>query len=110
MSVGQRQRDVRRRCACASAFTLVELLVVIGVIAVLIGLLLPTLHRVRESAQATACASNVRQIVALMQIYSQSNDGRLPYQALDIYDWSGALTPLGKGASGFRCPADDNPR
>src|SRR5439155_10559535 len=78
--------------------------------ALLLALLLPTLHRVGASAEVTTCASNVRQIVSLMQIYTQGNDGRLPYQALDIYDWSGALTPLGRGASVFRCPADDNPR
>src|SRR4051794_1974744 len=55
------------------AFTLVELLVVIGIIAVLISVLLPTLARARASAQRAACLSNLRTIMQMMNIYAAEN-------------------------------------
>lgn len=60
------------------AFTLVELLVVLAIIAVLAALLLPVLARARESARATACLSNLHQIGIALQIYVQENNNKLP--------------------------------
>src|SRR5438552_948282 len=63
------------------AFTLVELLVVIGIIAVLIGVLLPVLGRAREQANQTVCMSNLRQVALAFVQYANENKGWLPASA-----------------------------
>ncbi|MDI9430378.1 MAG: type II secretion system protein [Sedimentisphaerales bacterium] len=60
------------------AFTLIELLVVIAIIAVLMGILLPALSRVREQARTQSCASRVRQHVLAFTMYADGNDSKLP--------------------------------
>jgi prepilin-type N-terminal cleavage/methylation domain-containing protein/prepilin-type processing-associated H-X9-DG protein len=61
-----------------AAFTLVELLVVIGIIAVLVGILLPSLARARESAKSTQCAAQLRNLGQALLMYANENGGKLP--------------------------------
>jgi prepilin-type N-terminal cleavage/methylation domain-containing protein/prepilin-type processing-associated H-X9-DG protein len=73
-SFPQQRRSVLRT---AAAFTLVELLVVIGIIAVLISILLPTLSSARRAANVVQCSSNMRQVANAMLMYIQNNKGKL---------------------------------
>lgn len=79
-----------RRPQTATGFTLVELLVVIGIIAVLIAILLPALKRAQKSARAVACASNLRQLALAHQMYMGDHKGK---SVIDTLWWVSDMSP-----------------
>ena len=94
----------------SGGFTLVELLVVIGIIAVLIAVLLPALSQARASAQRTQSASNMRQIGIALLMYADGNRGYFPEVTHGIppnRSWIYSLKPYVGEVDQIRiCPAD----
>ena len=98
-------------------FTLIEILVVLGIIAVLSGIAFPTLSMVRASAKNTQCLANLRQLDAPLRMYSQANSDRIPIAnmlpEIGLNGPEEGLPQLLKGyidpvSEVWLCPADDD--
>jgi prepilin-type processing-associated H-X9-DG protein len=114
-SLGCFAHSARARESSRIAFTLVELLVVIGILTILAGLLLPALSSAEHRAKSARCLSNLRQLGLAVRVYSDENQGRLPRTrdeaqtnaAEALPGISQVLVPQVHGvAEVFKCPAD----
>jgi prepilin-type N-terminal cleavage/methylation domain-containing protein/prepilin-type processing-associated H-X9-DG protein len=101
---------VRARNLRWTAFTLIELLVVIAIIALLMGVLLPSLSRARQQARKIACLSNLRQMGIALETYLPDAEYRLPPSSCHIQGpndhWLHVLARYTREQLLFRCPSD----
>ncbi|MGB7158809.1 MAG: type II secretion system protein [Tepidisphaeraceae bacterium] len=113
----------RRGSTQRGAFTLVELLVVIGIIALLVSLLLPALQKAKEAANVANCLSNLRQIGIGFQLYGHLNKDQMPLMVERYWTqgtrpgligggrgrtWAGLLRDVAKvPVQAFKCPSEN---
>jgi prepilin-type N-terminal cleavage/methylation domain-containing protein len=90
-----------------AGFTLAELLVVIGIVAVLLALLLPAIGKARRAARSVSCLSQLHQISLAFQQHATTHGGRLPNPLAANISWEESLIPYVQTSAVFRCPADD---
>jgi prepilin-type processing-associated H-X9-DG protein/prepilin-type N-terminal cleavage/methylation domain-containing protein len=77
----------RRHQRLARGLTLVEILVVIGIVSLLLAILFPALRKARVAAQSIKCASNLRQLMMACTMYANDHEGSWPPGAADMYAW-----------------------
>lgn len=139
LSSKQRTMNPLKHRSKSGAFTLVELLVVIGIIAILAALIFPSLTRAKKKTNEIVCLNNLKQLGVAMNMYMHDNNDKLPYAAIEMFEatasvsrlmvWDsllhqyigGSLTedqlwnplaslPLAKELLVLKCPSDLSPR
>jgi len=91
-----------------AGFTLVELLVVVGIIAILAAMLLPVFARAREKARTAACASNLRQVGLAAALYAEDAGGLYPprFTVLRRVSWWDVVEPYVRNEAVWYCPSE----
>lgn len=98
-------KSIGSQGVCVRAFTLVELLVVIAVIAILCGILLPVLSRGEKSATKAECLNNLKQLATASAMYIHDSQGSWLWYDGSKGNWMGALSPYHGNESAVRmCP------
>jgi prepilin-type N-terminal cleavage/methylation domain-containing protein/prepilin-type processing-associated H-X9-DG protein len=116
--MGVSTNGTRKIRACASGFTLVELLVVMGIITALIGILMPALSAARGQSRSLKCLSNIRQLGEALSMYASDSNGKYPLNTTtpspgkSWYDAAriGMYLPVpaqATSSSVYSCPEDD---
>lgn len=104
----RQQRDASSRRA---GFSLIELLVVVGIIAALVAVLLPALGRTRDAARAAMCGANIRQLGQTSHMWLMDNTGRQGERHPASAGWVPFVLKVAGGDTKlFRCPSDTDPR
>jgi prepilin-type N-terminal cleavage/methylation domain-containing protein len=99
----------RRQGSGAGAFTLIELLVVIAIIALLAGMLLPSLARAKETGKRIACVNNLKQLGLCMMLYADDHQGKFPPRTMSAR-WPEKLRDGYKDLRILWCPNDRSAR
>ncbi len=87
-------------------FTLVEILIVLGILALLTAILLPVFSRARNSVRTSTCASNLRQIGAAFRLYVDDHKGFHPVMIVTPNcGWAEQIYPYTRSTTVFRCPS-----